>query len=123
MGTRTHRAFSLVEILIVAVIIIALAAFLMPLYLKGGRGPGGKRGESPMQRGHSVECINNLSQLRQAYQLATAGGDEDGKPQSIAEFARGIPQGMLRCPVGGQPYSFDPASGRLWCVQPGHERH
>lgn len=116
-----RRAFSLVEILVVLVILLVLFAILAPR-LMGGKGRDGKPIESPMQRGRSVECINNLSQLRQGYKLATMEEDAP-KPQSLAEVGRGFPQSMFACPVGKQPYRYDPATGRIWCVQPGHERY
>jgi len=28
----------------------------------------------------------------------------------------------LKCPVGGEPYQYDPSSGRIWCIHPGHEK-
>jgi prepilin-type N-terminal cleavage/methylation domain-containing protein len=120
MGTR--RAFSLVEILVVLVILLILFAVLAPHYLKGGKSKDGKTIESPIQRGHSVECINNLSQLRQGYKLATTE-DDAPRPQTLKEVGKGFPESMFRCPVGGQPYQYDPATGRIWCVQPGHESY
>ncbi|HTE18429.1 MAG TPA: prepilin-type N-terminal cleavage/methylation domain-containing protein [Armatimonadota bacterium] len=122
MRVKQSRGFSLIEILVVIVVIGVLAAFVLPGYLKGGKTPGGKPIESPIQRGHSVECMNNLNQIRQAYQITTAA-DEENKPQTLDEFTRSIPASMKGCPVGGQPYQFDAATGRVACVQPGHERH
>ena len=122
MGTTQRRGFSLIEILVVVVVLAVLAAVLLPKYLKGGKTPGGKQVESPIQRGRTVECINNLSQIRQAYQIATSA-DEENKPQTLDDFTRSLPASMKRCPVGGQPYQFDPASARVACVQSGHERY
>ena len=63
MKARAGRAFSLVEILVVLVILCVLAAYLMPHYLSSTKSPGGKVVESPKQRAQSVECINNLQQI------------------------------------------------------------
>lgn len=120
MLIRIRRAFSLVEILVVLVIVALLAAFLMPKYLKGGTTAGGKKIDSPIQRGHAPECANNLNQIRQAYTMATTQDDER-KPQSLAELKSfGISESMTVCPAGKEPYKFDPATGRAWCVHPGH---
>ena len=117
-----RRAFSLVEMLVVLVIIVILLALFAPKYLGGGKRPDGKPIESPMQRAHSVECTNNLSQFRQAYKMATME-DDTSRPQTLREVGRGFPESMFNCPVGKQPYQYDPGSGRIACVQPGHERY
>jgi prepilin-type N-terminal cleavage/methylation domain-containing protein len=119
MQARSQRAFSLVEMLVVIVIIAVLAAVLMPRYL--GKSGTGKSAATPMQRAHSVECINNLRQIRQAYTMTTASEDE--RPATLADLCQRykIPESMSRCPVGKEPYRFDPATGVVKCVHPGHE--
>ncbi len=122
MSGAVRRAFSLVEMLVVIVIIAILAAFLMPRYL-GGKDGAGKKITSPMQKAHSVECQNNLSQIRQAYTMASTL-DEEHRPQSLAELrSQGVSDAMTRCPVGKQAYQFDPSTGRARCVHPGHEAY
>jgi prepilin-type N-terminal cleavage/methylation domain-containing protein len=118
MHTRTKRAFSLVEILVAVVIIGILAAILLPRYLGGGKNAAGQKTASPMQRAKGVDCANNLSQIRLAYQAATIG-DEENRPKSLAEL-KGLSPSMLVCPVGKEPYQFDPATGQVRCVHPGH---
>jgi prepilin-type N-terminal cleavage/methylation domain-containing protein len=120
MNPRRKRAFSLVEILVVLVVLAILAAIMLPRYLGSGKTASGKTVESPMQRAHSAECMNNLSQVRQAYQMA-ASADEN-RPRSIADLkAYGVTDSIARCPVGKEPYQLDPASGRVWCPHPGHD--
>lgn len=117
-----RRGFSLVEILVVVVILMVLLAILAPRYLGGGKRPDGKPIESPMQRARSTECINNLSQLRQGFRLATLEEDA-ARPQTLREVGRGFPESMFSCPVGKQPYRFDPNTGQIGCPQPGHESY
>jgi hypothetical protein len=115
--STSRRAFSLVEILVVAIIIIALAAWLFPKYLSSAKSATGKTADSPMQRAKGIECTNNLSQIRQALQIASMNED---KPQSLQQL-RGIPASMFKCPVGGEDYRFDPQSQKVMCPHPGHE--
>lgn len=117
MDTSTRRGFSLVEILVVAVILVALAAFLMPRYLSSSKTGDGKTVPSPMQRAHGVECTNNLMQIRQALQIS-AGADEENRPRSLADLR--LPASMLACPVGKEPYQYNPATGQVRCIHPGH---
>lgn len=123
MRQRLRRGFSLVEMLVVLVVIAVLAMFLFPRYLGGGKTPDGKTIQSPKQRGQSVECRNNLSQARMAYQMATASAlDDEGRPRSLADLkAQGLTDSMMACPVGKEPYRFDPANGRIGCAHSGHE--
>lgn len=120
---RSREGFSLIEILVVVVILMALAAFLLPRYLTGGKTESGKKVESPMQRAHSVDCMNNLRQIRSAYQMAvTTGGEDEQRPQTLAELRpQGISETMTVCPVGKEPYQFDPSTGNTRCPHPGHE--
>jgi prepilin-type N-terminal cleavage/methylation domain-containing protein len=118
MSSGNRRAFSLVEILVVVVIIMILAAIMLPRYLGGAKNAAGQKTASPMQRAKGVDCANNLSQIRLAYQAQTIGDDEN-KPRSLAEL-RGPSPSMLACPVGKEPYQFDPATGAVRCVHPGH---
>lgn len=68
------------------------------------------------QAAESVECRNNLSQIRQAIQIRTT--TEETYPASLQEL--GLPAQMLSCPVSGQPYQYDPATGQARCATAGH---
>lgn len=64
----------------------------------------------------SVECRNNLSQIRAALQMRTT--TEEIYPASLQEL--GLPASMLVCPISGQPYQYDPRTGQVRCPTPGH---
>jgi len=113
---RGHRGALLIELIIVVVIIALLAAAYLGLMR---RSPGGK-GEKPtpkeaMDKARGVECANNLRQLRALIQMKVA--EDERYPAALDSSS-----GMARCPVSGQAYRYDPRSGRVWCVTPGHER-
>ena len=116
-GTNLRRAFSLVEILVVAIIIIALAAWLFPKFLSSTKNAAGKTIDSPIQRAKGVECSSNLQQIRQSLQMA---GMSEERPQSLQEL-RGIPASMFKCPISGEDYRFDPQSQKVMCPRAGHE--
>jgi hypothetical protein len=125
MRARCRRAFSLVEIMVVVVILMIVAAVLLPRYLRGGNTTAGKAiqgPQTPIQRAHEVDCLNFRNQIRQAWQMAAgAGGEEGEKPRSLADLKRyGISDEMTRCPVGHEPYLFNPETGEVKCQHPGH---
>lgn len=117
----------------VAVILILMLLVLHGIGGKGGEGlvPGSKElnrqpGESIPQaaanRAKGVQCQSNLRQIRLALQMALQG-EEGRPPASLADLsAQGVTPDITRCPVSGQPYSYDPASGKVWCTTPGHEQ-
>ncbi len=121
-----HSGFALIEILVVIILIGLLAGGYFAL-----RGRGGPEGESEprfpgeaqtlpgkaIQKGESVECMNNLSQLRQMIQMETI--DTESYPPALDPNWRVA----LKCPVSGYAYVYDPASGQVYCPTPGHEKY
>ncbi|GIV10236.1 MAG: hypothetical protein KatS3mg019_2327 [Fimbriimonadales bacterium] len=81
-----------------------------------GMPPSASRVGAVRQAAESVECRNHLSQIRQAIQIRTT--TEETYPASLQEL--GLPAQMLRCPVSGQPYQYDPATGQVRCATAGH---
>lgn len=120
-GSRVYRAFSLIEIMIVAVIIVAMSAWLASVYLgKSTTGDkGSERVTSPIGRAQNTVCASNLDQLRKSLTLLQ-NGDEEGKyPASLSELK--FPSEMLSCPDGHEPYQYDPSTGQVRCIHRGHE--
>lgn len=112
-----QRGFVLVEILLVIAIIALLAGAY--LGLRGGQdeGEAGEKKSTParaIEKAHSVECMNNLRQLRMLIQMEVV--DSGGYPKTLKENA------LSRCPVSGKPYVYDPNTGQVRCTTPGHER-
>ncbi|MBM3497875.1 MAG: type II secretion system protein [Armatimonadetes bacterium] len=103
--------------LIVAIVIIALLAGAF--YGLWRRGQGGKEKSIPAQaidKAKGVDCQNMLQQIRASIQMA-AMDNEDRPPASIPSDMAAY----TKCPESGQPYSYDPQTGRVWCITSGHE--
>jgi len=103
---------------------IAILAVLLMVWLYHGTGSSGANSAPPpasrvgevRQAAESVECRNNLSQIRAAIQMRTT--TEGTYPASLQEL--GLPATMLSCPVSGQAYQYDPNTGQVRCPTPGH---
>lgn len=113
---RRIRAFTLVEILVVVVIMIVIAAVLFPRIAGNSRTKDGKAA-TPTARAHDVECISNLRSCRQAIEVAKAG-DDTKFPSSLAELK--LPSEVTHCVVSKQEYVYNPQTGEVHCPYPGH---
>lgn len=115
-----RRAFGLVEILVVCVMLVLLAAFLYPRIAGNSRTKEGKA-TTPLAKAHDTECMSNIRSVRQSIE-AYKVGDTDGKaPQSLTELKE-LPKDFLKCPVGKVPYTYDPQTGEVHCPFPSHEK-
>jgi hypothetical protein len=118
-------SWTLVELLVVCVILVALAAWLAPRYLtRTPARPGQPAAPAPVERAHGVECMNNLRQIRAAISMARTGSENESPPPSLQALTRqGIPAQMLVCPVSRQAYGYQPGTGQVWCPYPEHRRY
>jgi hypothetical protein len=66
-------------------------------------------------------CRTQLSQVRQMVMINTEPTD-DTRPESLDQIS-GMPAGYAQCPIGKEPYEYDPATGKVECVHPGHEKY
>ena len=113
---------TLIELLVVTAIIVIAATMLYgPHGSAGGggvRGTGGLAQTTPgaaLEQARGVECQQNLRALRQ--EIAAYRIDGERAPASLDEI-RGAAKS---CPVSGNPYAYDPATGTVRCTTPGHE--
>ena len=72
-----------------------------------------------MDQATAVTCKNNLSQLRQAIMMDS--DPTEGTPPPSLQSLTGIPAEMKVCPASGRPYAYDPRTGRVSCLTPGHQ--
>lgn len=64
-------------------------------------------------------CRSNLGQVRQALQMAQTSSEDNAFPATLEDLRLGT--GFQRCPMGKEPYQYDPATGTVRCPHPGHE--
>jgi len=114
---------TLVGLLIVALIVIGLIVWFWGF---GGRGskatspvapPAPSTIQAVREKAESVQCRTNLSQIRQMILMFQT--DNGRNPMSLRELR--LPATMLRCPVTGQPYQYDPKTGKVRC--PSHPNY
>lgn len=118
---RFGRAFSLIEILVVAVLLMIVAAVVLPHYL-GGKTVAGKTVRAPIVQAHDTECISNLRSVRQAIEAYRASDPDGGFPPSLQSLHE-LPSSVVECAVGHEPYRYDPQTGQVTCPHPGHESY
>jgi len=111
---------------------IAVLVLLGLVFVFGGFGLGGNPsnyqrkdniGETvvgrSIARAKDEKCRDYLRQVRQALEIANPTGDEP--PSDLGDLRLG--REFLECPLGKEPYRFDPAAGTVGCVHPGHEKY
>lgn len=120
----TRGQWAIIEILVVAAIIIVAAYFIVPNYLGGGgKGENGPdRVHTPIGQAESVDCRNNLNQLRSAIEMEKSSSMEGQVPASIAALGPSM-SSVSKCPISGKEYNYDPVTGRVSCATPGHEKY
>ncbi|HUV03717.1 MAG TPA: type II secretion system protein [Armatimonadota bacterium] len=119
LGNNRGQIFTLIEILVVIAIIAAAGLFLARGYLGGGAGDTAR---APKERAEAVDCMNNLRQIRSAIEMYQQANAEKPPTSLAALESSGVSSSMTKCSVSGTAYIYDPASGRVSCTTPGHER-
>lgn len=122
-----RRGQTLVATLIVIAIMGILAVALLKPWAVGGTAkPARADGKGTTVPGlvklkaEDDVCRSNLGQVRLAIQVAQSSG-EDAAPPSITDLK--LPKSFLSCPLGKEPYEYDPTAGTAKCVHPGHEKY
>lgn len=124
MSVRNQRGqVAIIGVLIAVVLILILGYFLISR--DTGAGQGSKvinRVNAPIGRAESVECRNNLQQIRLAINVYRQTNEQP--PASLAALSSsGISQSMLRCPIAKQAYTYDATQGTVRCTTPGHGQY
>lgn len=122
-----RRANTLIGLMVAMAIVILATLF----FVTGGKMLGGKVEERPDGKGETMigksiyrakdtQCRSNLGQMRQGIGIAT-DPVENTFPQSLEETRLGAT--FYKCPVGGEAYVYDPATGLVSCPHAGHEKY
>lgn len=72
-----------------------------------------------VQKAIGEKCIEYLRQLRMAIDIYQQ--DNGSYPPDLATLS-GVGR-MTACPVGRQPYVYNPTTGEVHCTFPGHEKY
>jgi len=126
--TRRERGHTLIGLLAAMAIIAVLGVSLF--YGSGAFQAGGPKSPRKDGKGTTIPglvkakaqdgaCQSNLNQVRLGIQVAETSG-EDSRPQSLQELRLGST--FLSCPLGKEPYQYDPSTGKVQCPHPGHEK-
>ena len=124
-----RRANSLVGLLFTIAIIAILAVVLLHgQNVFGSADPGSLRKDgkgktvlgASLARAHDAVCMEDIRQVRESLQI---NRDEvDNKwPATLQDTRLGAD--FYKCPLGGEPYQYDPSTGVVKCVHPGHEKY
>lgn len=114
------------SLVVIAIMGILAVALLRPWAVGGTSKPARADGLGNSMPGlvklktEDTVCQSNIGQVRLMIQ-AQMGGD-DTYPASLTEL-RGLPKEFLSCPIGKEPYQYDPTTGTVRCVHPGHEKY
>lgn len=115
-----RRGFSLIELLVVAVLLVALGGGLAYFYLGHGAGDKSGKAHTPIGKAEDTVCLSNLRSVRQAINVARTSSTDEAFPKSLQDLQLG--PDFLSCPVGHEPYEYNPATGEVHCIHPGHEK-
>lgn len=111
MKKRQDTGFAALS-LIISLLVIAVIAFLVISYSLGNRGVPSSTAQSPLQRAKNVECLAQIKKIEMQVHLYSV---QNGKyPVNLGEV-EGLFDSDLRCPVTGNPFLYDPESGRVSC--------
>jgi hypothetical protein len=127
--------WTLISMLVTVAIIIVVAAMYFhggvpsPTSVKQGDplldASGGKvtvMGQA-LDAARGTNCRNQLSQIRQSVSAWKSSTGSEQNPETMAELGLGVGADYFKCPVTGEPYAYDPATGTVRCVNPGHANY
>ena len=124
-----HRPKFSRQTLAATLIVIVIIAMLAVVLMNGSLGPGKSERKDGLGltlpgaaklRARDTQCRSNLNQVRAAIVIARSSADDE-PPAGIEDLRLG--KEFYICPIGKEPYSYDPKLGEAKCVHLGHEKY
>lgn len=115
------------QTLIATMVVLVIICILAAVYFVGTGGGGSTRADGKAQTviGGAIYaakdevCRSNLGQVRSSLQITWT--TDDRYPGNLQETR--LPPEFYKCPVGGEPYEYEPQTGLVKCVHPGHGKY
>ena len=105
----------LIAVLIVAILFVVVLLPKMKTSVGGGEKP---MPEAAMDKAKEVQCMSNLRSVRQG--IVMYKSQNETLPPSMKDLKMGMGADFFKCPVGMEPYQYDPNTGAVRCPHPGH---
>ncbi|MGB9619864.1 MAG: type II secretion system protein [Armatimonadota bacterium] len=127
MKLDTRGNWTLIGLLAAVAIIVVLAA----VYFGRGGGVTTVKSDSPLldksstkqtvvgksiETGKAAQCRQQLDQIRKGIETYKATNATETNPPTLNDIGLGVSTDFFRCPVSNQPYSYDPATGKVTCM-------
>ncbi len=109
---------------------VAIVAILAAYYTVGGGGVGTVKKDSKLldsksekktvigqsiDTGKAADCQQRIHQIRLGIDAYKSSSASDANPSSFKDIGLGVSTDYFKCPVSGQAYTYDPATGRVQC--------
>src|SRR5438045_3416575 len=113
MRTRRRQGFGLIELLVVVLIMVILAAVLLPHYLSGSKDKNGNHVPAPRERAKQAAGSEYIGQINQAILMYRGDHDEQNPPNLQALKSYGVMDEMIVDQNTKQPLAYDPRTGQV----------
>ena len=118
---RERGQWSLIGLMLSLLILVVIAwLFLWPAMRTHEGGTTMSTPQQAIERAKDVDCANNLRQIR--YAIVMYRNENERAPATLQELRMGVGPDFFRCPIGKEPYAYDPTTGAVRCTHPGHGR-
>ncbi|MCX8052179.1 MAG: hypothetical protein N3B12_00075 [Armatimonadetes bacterium] len=126
MRLNRRGNWTLISLLAAVAIIVVVAVY----YFGKGGGITTVKSDSPLldksstkqtvvgksiETGKATQCRQQLDQIRKGIETYKATNATDANPPTLRDIGLGVSASFFACPVSNQPYSYDPATGRVTC--------